>query len=97
LEEEEERFRLVAVIVVVIIPVVIGAPAMGVFIPPAMFVLPAVRTGFGKFLAPMLGLGAIPAVMLGGFMEFMIRMTDAFLAVVVRAGGGGSYEYTESC
>jgi hypothetical protein len=86
-----------AVIMIVIVPIMVGAPAMGVFIPPAMFVFPAVGTGFGELLAPMFGLGAIPAVMLGGFMEFMIRMTDAFLAVVVRAGRGGSDEYTERC
>lgn len=84
-------------IVVVVIPVVVGAPAMGVFIPPATFVFPAVRTGFGKFLAPMLRLGTVPTMMLSGFMEFVIRMTDAFLAVVVRAGGGGGDEYTDSC
>ena len=84
-----------AVVVIVVVPIVIGAPAMGVFIPPAMFVLPAVGTGFGELLAPMLGLGAIPAVMLGGFMEFMIRMTDTFLTVVVRAGRGDGDEYAE--
>ncbi len=80
---------------IVVIPIVIGAPAMGVFIPPATVVFPTVGTGFGEFLAPVLGLGTIPAVMLGGFMKFMIRVADTLLAVVVSTGSGGSDKRTE--
>jgi hypothetical protein len=49
---------------IVIIPIVICAPVVRIFVPPAMVVVPAVTARFREFLAPVLCLGAIRAVML---------------------------------
>ena len=46
-------------------------------------------------MAILRGLRAIPTMMLGGFMEFVIRASDAPLAVVVRAQRAGTRE--EEC
>ena len=74
---------LVAVVVMVV-PIAIRAPAVAVFIPPAMAMFPTPSARFGKLMAIFYSLRAVPAMMLGGFMEFVIRVGDAPLAVVVR-------------
>jgi hypothetical protein len=91
----ESRIALVTVMVVVI-PIVIGAPAVAVFIPPAMAVFPTPRPRFSKLMAILCGLRTIPTVMLGGFVEFVIRTGDALLAVVVRAQRAGAREEERS-
>ena len=78
------RPSLVAVVIVVV-PVTIGSPAVAVFIPPAMTVLPAPGACLGQFVAILCGLRAVPAVVLDCFMKFVIRVGYALLAVVVRA------------
>ena len=79
------RFVLVViVIVIVLIPIVIGVPAMAVFIPPAVGVLPTPRAGFGEFYAILRDLGTVPAVMLGSFVKLVVDVDDSLLAVVVR-------------
>jgi hypothetical protein len=72
-------------VVIVVVPIAIRAPAVAVFIPPTMAVFPTPGAGFRQLMAILGGLGAIPSVMLGGFMEFVIRASDTLLAVVVRA------------
>lgn len=69
-------------IVVVFIPIVFRAPAVSVFIPPAMAVLPAESAGFGKLVAPVVGFWTLPAVFCDGFMKFVVGMNGAFLAVL---------------
>ena len=82
--------------VIVVVPIMLGAPAMAVFIPPAMAVFPAPGTRFGKLMAILGGLRAVPTMMLGGFMEFVIGAGDAPLAVVVRAQRGRAREEERS-
>ncbi len=82
---------LVAVVVMVV-PIAIRAPAVAVFIPPAMAMFPTPSARFGKLMAIFYSLRAVPAMMLGGFMEFVIRVGDAPLAVVVRVQWCGARE-----
>jgi hypothetical protein len=89
--EVESRIGLVAVVIVVV-PIAIRAPAMAVFIPPAMAVFPTPGARLGKLMAILRGLRAVPTMMLGGFMELVIRAGDAPLAVVVRAQRAGTRE-----
>ena len=77
---------------VMIVPVAIGAPAVAVFIPPAMAVFPTPGACFRQFVAVLRGLRAVPAMALGGFMEFVVHANDPPLAVVVRAQWGGAGE-----
>ena len=72
-------------VVIVIVPVTIGAPAVAVFIPPAMAVLPTPGACFRQFVAVLRGLRAVPAMVLDCFMKFVIRVGDALLAVIIRA------------
>jgi hypothetical protein len=73
---------ILVMIMVVIIPIVIAAPAVCVFVPPTMIVLPAVGTRFRKFMTPVLGLGTLPAVVLDGLVKFVVGFGDASLAVI---------------
>jgi hypothetical protein len=70
-------------IVVAVVPVVLGAPPMFVFIPPAVRVAPAIFARFVQFVTRMIRLFAFTAVMLDRFMEMMIRLGDAPLASVI--------------
>ena len=80
-----------------VIPIAIGTPTVAIFIPPTMTVFPTPGTGFGKLMAILGGLRAVPSMVLGGFMESVIRAGDAPLAVVVvRAQRGGSREAQRS-
>jgi hypothetical protein len=83
---------IVAVIVVVFVPIMIRAPAMSIFIPPAMVVIPTPGARFRQLVAIFRGLGTIPAVMLRGFVEFMVCVDDAFLAVVIGAHWRGTHK-----
>src|SRR5215831_17472974 len=80
------------VIMVVVIPIAIGASTVTVRVPPAMGVIPEVLAGFREFVAPMLGLGTLPTMVLDGFMELVARLVDAFLAIIVGASDGSSGE-----
>ena len=67
-------------IVVVIIPVAIRVPAMPVFVPPPVCVCPAVLPRLMQLLPRVDCLPAIPPVVLGGFMQPMVRFRDPPLA-----------------
>ena len=73
------------VVVIVIVPIAIGVPAVSIFIPPAAVVFIAVGAGFPEFVPPVFGLRALHAVVLDGFMKFVVCLGDALLTVVVRA------------
>src|SRR4029077_8581756 len=75
------------VVVIVVIPIAIGMPPAAVFVPPAMILIPAAFSSLMQVAPRMIGLPAIPAVMLHGFMQFVIRLGDASLALVVIFGG----------
>jgi len=83
-------------VVIVVIPIAIGAPAVAVFIPPAMAVFPTPGARFSELMAILCSLRTIPTMMLGGFVEFVIRTGDAPLAVVVRAQWAGAREEKRS-
>jgi len=73
---------VVIVIVVMIIPIVFAVPAVSIFVSPAVAVHPAVGACFRKFMAPVLGLRTLRAVVFDGLMKLVVRFSGAFLAVV---------------
>src|SRR5258706_14454595 len=72
-------------VVIVVIPIAPGAPAMAVFVPPTMTVLPAVLAGLAQIAARVVGSLALAPMMPDGFMEAMIRFRNALLAIVIGA------------
>lgn len=70
------------VIVVMIVPITLGVPASLVFVPPAMAVRPAILPRFVEFMPPMLGLLAVPAMTLDGFVQLVVGLDNAVLAIV---------------
>ncbi len=74
------------VVVIVVIPIAIGVPATAVFIPPAMALVPATFPCLAQFEAGAVRLSAVPAVMLHGFMQFVIGFGDAALTAIVTLG-----------
>jgi hypothetical protein len=70
-------------VVIVIIPITIGMPAVAIFVPPAMPPVPAAFTRFPQVVPRMIGLPAVPTVMFDGFVEFVVRLGDAALAIPV--------------
>jgi hypothetical protein len=85
------------VIVVVVIPVTISVPAMVIFAPPAMAVLPAIFAGFVKFTTVFGGFWAVPAVVFHGFMEPVVGPCDTLLAVIVVGTQCGCTKGEEKC
>ena len=73
------------VVVIVIVPITIGMPAVRIFIPPAVVVFIAVGAGFPEFVPPVFGFRALHAVVLDGFMKFVVCLGDALLTILVRA------------
>ena len=73
------------VVVIVIVPITIGVPAVRILIPPAVVVFIAVGAGFPEFVPPVFGLRAFHAVVLDGFMKFVVCLGDALLTILVRA------------
>jgi hypothetical protein len=81
------QLDLVAIVVViVVIPITVGMPPVAVFVPPAMPLVPAAFPRFAQFAARVIGLSAVPPVMLRGFVEFVVRPGDAALASIVVIG-----------
>jgi hypothetical protein len=70
------------VVVVVIIPIAFRVPAMSIFVPPAVAVLPTVGARFRQFVAPVFGLRTLPSMFVDGFMELMVGLDDALLTLV---------------
>jgi hypothetical protein len=93
--EAESGIGLVVIVVmimvvVMVIPIMIRAPAVAVFIPPAMAVFPTPGAGLRQLMAIFRGLRAIPSVMLGCFVKLVVRVGDTLLAVLVRAQRSGA-------
>jgi hypothetical protein len=70
-------------IVVMIVPIAIAVPAVAVFVPPTMPLIPAAFPRFVQFVPRTVRLPAVPAVVFHGFMEFVIHLGDAPLAIAV--------------
>jgi hypothetical protein len=84
---EKHPHELVA-IVVVVIPIAIGVPAVAVFVPPTMPLIPAAFPRLAQFVSRAIGLLAVPTVMLHGFVNFVICPGDATLTAGVVIGAG---------
>ena len=78
----------VIMVVIVVIPVALIVPAMIVFIPPAVRMLPTVGARFGEFVAPVLSLGTLPTMVFDRLVQVVVCLSDAFLAIVARAKNG---------
>ena len=76
------------VVVIMIVPIAIGVPAVSIFIPPTMPLAPAAFAGFPQIAPGMLGLLAVGAVMLDGFVQIVVGLDDAPLTAVVVVGQG---------
>jgi hypothetical protein len=74
-------------VVIVVIPIAIGVPAVSIFVPPTMPLLPAALARFVQFVARMVGLPAVPAVVLNGFVQSVVGSGDTPLASIVAFGG----------
>ena len=88
-------------VVVVIIPIAIGVPAVAIFIPPTVPPAPAVFPCFMQVVARMICLPAVPAVVLDGFVQFVVGLSDAPLAIAIFVCGGpwrsGESHHAEKC
>jgi len=88
-------------IVVVVIPITVGVPATAVFIPPSMVPVPASLPRLAQFEAGAFRLPAVPAMMLDGFMQFVIGLVYAALATIVTLAGccrwTGECQQPEQC
>jgi len=72
---------------VVVIPITIRVPAVTVFVPPAMPAVPTSFAGFVQFLPRALRLSAVPPVMFGGFVHFVVGLGNTALAIAIVFGG----------
>ena len=79
---ENHIHELVAVVIVVI-PIAFRMPAVTVFVPPTMALVPAALSRFTQFVACTIRLLALPTVMFYGFVQFVVRLGDAALATMV--------------
>ena len=75
------------VVAIVIIPIAVRVPAVSFYVPPAMTVLPAILPRFRQFMPCMLGLFALPSMLLSGFVQTMIRFGDSFPAIIGPGAG----------
>ena len=74
-------------IVVVLVPVTIGVPFPGVFIPPAVTVFPAPFARDFQFRTFRFGLGTVPAMLCSGSVKFVIDANDSPLTVFLVGAG----------
>ena len=69
-------------VVIVVVPIAFRMPAMLVFIPPSMTDTPAMFPRLVEFMTPTFGLPAPGAMMLNGFVQSVVRASNAALAIV---------------
>jgi hypothetical protein len=74
-------------IVIVVIPITVGMPAVAVFVPPTMSLVPAAFPRFAQFVPRMVRLPAVPAVIFDSFVQPVVRLGDAALATIIVIGG----------
>src|SRR2546421_2223937 len=79
--------ELLVAMVIVVIPIAFGMPAVAVFVPPAVPLIPTVLPRFVQFVPSVVRLSAVPTVMLHGFVKFVVRLGDAALATIVAFSG----------
>jgi hypothetical protein len=71
------------VVMIVIVPIVIAVPAVAVFVPPTMPFVPATFPRFVQLVPRAIHLPAVPAVVFHGFMQFVVCLGNAALAIAV--------------
>jgi hypothetical protein len=91
--KNENLVMVMILLVIMTIPIMVGVPVFGVFIPPAVVVSPAIRPSLRQFLPPVFGLWTLRTVLVNGLVEIMIGPDGAFLTVVLRAHNGGPCEH----
>jgi hypothetical protein len=64
---------------VIVVPIAIGVPPAIVFIPPPVIGAPAILAGLVQLVARMIRLLAVPAVVLHGFVQFVIGFRQTML------------------
>jgi len=75
-------------VVIAVIPITIVVPAVPVFIPPTMALVPAAFACFPQLMARMVRLPAVPAVVFDSFVQFVVGLGDAPLTAIVVIGEG---------
>lgn len=91
---------MVVAIVVVVIPIAIRMPATFVFIPPSMTGAPAALPRFVQLVARAIGLPTLVAVVLDGFVQLVIGVRNASLAIVAigpQRRRAGEHKKTSQC
>ena len=71
---------------IMVVPVLLGMPALVVFVPPAMVPTPAAFTRRLQFAALVIGLLAVAAVVLDGLMQIVLGVLEAMLALLDTLG-----------
>jgi hypothetical protein len=66
---------------VLVVPIAVGVPAVLVFIPPSVVGAPAILASLVQLMARVFRLLAIPAVMLHRFVESVIGLCQAMMAL----------------
>ena len=75
-------FSVSVAVVILVVPIAFRMPAMLVFIPPSMTDTPAMLPRFVEFMTPAFSLRAPGAMMLNGFVQSVVRASNAALAIV---------------
>jgi len=83
--EKNSVLMVEVVVVIMVIPITIGVPAVGIFVPPAVLVLIAISASFREFVAPVLGLLTLPAMVFDRLVQLMVCLLDALLAILLGA------------
>jgi hypothetical protein len=73
-----------SVIMVVFVPIVLGVPAVSIFVPPPLIVIPAKGSRLNEFVAPFRGFRAVRAVLLDRFVKIVIGFAGVFLSSPAR-------------
>ena len=72
----------IAVVVIVVVPIMLGVPLVVVLTPPAVIVFPTIAASRIELRAILNGLGTVPAMMLSSFVEPMVGVGNALLAII---------------
>jgi hypothetical protein len=74
-------------VMIAVIPITVGMPAVAVFVPPTVPLVPAAFPRFAQFVPRMVRLPAVPAVIFDSFVQPVVRLGDAALATIIVIGG----------
>jgi hypothetical protein len=69
-----------------IVPVLLVVPALLIFVPPLVMLVPAAFPGFLQFMTGVIGLRTVRTVMVDGIVQFVIGVDDAVLALLLAFG-----------